>query len=73
LEHRLRGRGTEAESVIQKRTEAAVAEMKCATNYDYLVVNGTLEDAVAEMKQIISAERIRHIEKEEKVREVLES
>lgn len=73
LERRLRGRGTEKEEVIQQRIAEAVREMKCAVNYDYLVVNDKVETAAADILQIIAAEQIRHMNKEEKVKEVLES
>lgn len=73
LERRLHKRGTEAEAVVQKRVAEAEREISCAKAYDYIVVNGALEEAVEEIKHIIYAERIRNMKKEEQIREVLES
>ena len=73
LEKRLRGRGTEAEDVIQKRLATASGELKDAPNYKYLVVNDQVETAAQEILTILAAEQIHQINKEEKVKEVLES
>lgn len=73
LEHRLFGRGTEEIVVVQKRLEKAREELLYAPKYDYLVVNGSVEEAATNILQIIAAEQIRHRNKEEKVKEVLES
>lgn len=70
---RLRGRGTEAEEVIQKRLATASGELKDAPNYKYLVVNDQVETAAQEILTILAAEQIHQINKEEKVKEVLES
>ncbi len=73
LEHRLLGRGTEEGVVVQKRLEKAREELLYAPKYDYLVVNDSVEEAATDILQIIAAEQIRHRNKEEKVKEVLES
>ena len=46
LEARLRGRGSDDETVIRKRLEIAQQEIKNADSYDYVVVNDDLEHAV---------------------------
>ncbi len=53
LERRLRGRGTDADSVIRKRLENAKAEMEHASEYTYQVVNDDLEQSYADLKTII--------------------
>lgn len=73
LEKRLRGRGTEEESVIQKRLATAKEEVPYARKYNYLVINDQVETAAQEILAILAAEQIRQINKEEKVKEVLES
>lgn len=73
LKRRLYGRGTESEETIQERIAQVDRELPCAVNYDYLVINDEVETAATEILQIIAAERIRHRNKEEKVKEVLES
>lgn len=53
LERRLRLRGTETESAIQRRLEVARGEMIHAKDYDYRVVNYKVEEAVAEISEIL--------------------
>lgn len=53
LERRLRGRGTEDEDAIKKRLETAEIELLQTENYDYVVINDSLEDACRELEQII--------------------
>ena len=57
LKNRLLGRGTESQDVIDKRLAEAKAEINRANEYDYIVVNDKLEDAVLSLKGIIEAER----------------
>ena len=54
LERRLRGRGTDSEDVIQKRIAKAEFELSKAPEFDHIVVNDVLEDAVEEATAIIS-------------------
>ena len=46
LERRLTERGTDSAEKIQKRLLRAKVELQAAENYDYLVVNDTVEQAV---------------------------
>lgn len=57
LEERLRGRGTEDEATLQKRLEAAREELPHATEYDYIVCNDRVEDAVDDILAILRAEK----------------
>ena len=59
LERRLTERGTDSAEKIQKRLLRAKVELQAAENYDYLVVNDTVERAVATIKEIITAEHCR--------------
>ncbi|MFN0052022.1 MAG: guanylate kinase [Planctomycetales bacterium] len=54
-EHRLRGRGTEPEEVIQRRLANARQELTLASEYRFQVVNDDLEQAVQEINHIISS------------------
>jgi guanylate kinase len=54
-EKRLRGRGTEAEEVIQRRLANARNELQHAPEYRYQVVNDDLDRAVREIVHIISS------------------
>lgn len=59
LERRLRGRGTDSESRIQKRLARAREEIRAVQEFDYVVVNDTLPSAVRDFSSIIYAERAR--------------
>ena len=59
LERRLRNRGTEAEEVVEKRLQKAKAECAHMDDYDFIVVNDLLDDAVRDLSAIITAERCR--------------
>ncbi len=65
LEQRLRGRGTEDEETIQHRLFIAREEIRKAYDYDYVVFNDTVENAVADIKSILCAEK-RKIERNKK-------
>ncbi|MBR2866778.1 MAG: guanylate kinase [Alistipes sp.] len=54
LERRLRGRGTDAEEVIQKRIDKAEFELSKAVHFDHTVVNDDLATAVEECAAIIT-------------------
>lgn len=57
LEKRLRGRGTEDESTINKRLETALKELQIAQEYDYIVINDNLDDCVNDILSILSSEK----------------
>lgn len=57
LEHRLRNRNTDSEEDILKRLEIAKREIDFKDNYDYVVVNNTIEDTVLEIVDIINKEK----------------
>lgn len=56
FESRLRARGTETEEVIQKRLATAAKELQFADRYRHIVVNDTLDRAVAEICEILESE-----------------
>ncbi len=57
LEKRLRGRGTEEDALVRKRLETARGEIPHAAEYDYIVYNDRLEDAVEDIQAILRAEK----------------
>lgn len=57
LEARLRGRGKDSEEVIQRRLAAAKGEIAHAPEYDYLIINDQLDQALTELKAVFLAER----------------
>jgi guanylate kinase len=53
LERRLHGRGTDTESVIQRRLRDAVEDMRHWSEFEYVVVNDDFERAVDELQAIV--------------------
>ena len=72
LKERLVGRGTESEEAVQKRFATAEQEMKGMGEYDYIVVNDVLEDAVDDVEHVIKAERCRTCRNQEQINNFLE-
>ncbi|MBR1572670.1 MAG: guanylate kinase [Lachnospiraceae bacterium] len=59
LKERLLGRGTETEEVVAQRLAISTKESQYMSQYDYLVVNDELENAVENVYSIISSEHLR--------------
>ena len=59
LRKRITGRGTETEEAINLRLSQTLKEVSYIDKYDYCVVNGELEETVARVKAIITAEHSR--------------
>lgn len=59
LRQRLESRSTETPERIARRLNAAPGEMERAGDYDYIIINDRLEDAVAGFDAILEAERLR--------------
>lgn len=73
LEQRLRGRGTETDEVVQKRLAAARGEIARAADYDYAVVNDTVEEAVQNIESILQAERLRPARQADVIERIMKS
>ena len=59
LERRLNERGTDTPEKIRQRLHRAKEEMESASIYDYIVINDSVEKAVAELDAIMTAEHCR--------------
>ena len=59
LENRLRKRGTEDETTLQRRLQTAKQEIKLADKYDYLIVNDDLDAAITQLRSVLMAQRCR--------------
>jgi guanylate kinase len=59
LKLRLQSRAQDDEQVIRKRLKEAKKELEAVSNYDYVVLNDTLDDALRRLQAIIMAERCR--------------
>lgn len=56
LEQRLRGRGTEADDVVERRMQTARLELSQKMRYDKRLVNDDLDSAVAELVDYVNAQ-----------------
>lgn len=65
LAQRLQGRGQDSEDVIARRMSDAIAEMSHYAEYDYLVVNDDFDTALAELRSIVTATRLREARQSE--------
>lgn len=59
LHRRLKKRGTETDEVIEERVSQAAREIAQAKNYNYVIVNDVLEDAVDDFFAVMRAERLK--------------
>jgi guanylate kinase len=59
LRQRLGGRGQDSEEIIHRRMRDAVAEMAHYPEYDYLVVNDLFEEALEELRAVVTCQRLR--------------
>lgn len=71
LEERLRARNTEDEETINHRLVIAREEMKKAPDYDYAVINDTVENAVAGIETVIKSERLKTARNKKMISEVI--
>lgn len=68
LTRRLTGRGTDSAEVISRRLAAAEAEMRHVGEFDYVIINDQLEQALGDLRAIVrasrltlAAQRVRHV------------
>ena len=58
LTRRLTGRGTDSADVIERRLAAAQAEMRHVGEFDYVIINDSLEQAVDDLRAVVRASRL---------------
>lgn len=61
LERRLRARGTDSEEVIAHRMRRAADEIDHWAEYDYVLVNNDMDECVARVRAIVTAERSKRV------------
>ena len=59
LERRLRSRGQDSNKVIAKRMDAAREEISHVSEYDYVIINDNMDEAVRDLICVVQAERLR--------------
>ena len=58
LESRLRGRGKDSEEVIARRLAAARDEMQRVDEFDYVIINNDLQEALRDLRAVVQAARL---------------
>jgi len=71
LQQRLQNRGQDDDAVIARRMRDAVSEMRHYAEYDYLLVNDDFQQALAELKSIIMANRLKRASQQQRLKELL--
>jgi guanylate kinase len=59
LEQRLKSRAQDSDEVVARRMSKAADEISHWPEYDYVVVNQDMEDALAQVRAILTAERLK--------------
>lgn len=59
LERRLRGRGQDSADVIQRRVAAAMGEMRHVGEFDFVIINNNLQEALEDLCAAVRASRQR--------------
>jgi guanylate kinase len=65
LETRLRARSTDNEEVIYKRIKNAKSEIRAVGEYDYTIINDTIQKAADEFTIVANAARLKQSQEEE--------
>lgn len=71
LEARLRARGEDSDTVIQRRLRDAASEIRNYRLYDYVLINRDLDESALTLASIVRAERIRRSRMEDRIHPVL--
>ena len=56
LEHRLRSRRTDSDEVIARRLRDALSDMAHYDEFDYIIINDDLDQAIAELQAVLRGE-----------------
>ena len=59
LEQRLRGRGKDSDAVIAKRMAAARSDVSHVAEFNYVIINDNLEEALRELDAVVISARLR--------------
>ena len=59
LERRLRARAQDPEEIVQGRMAKAAGEMSHWAEYDYIVINEDMEQSIASVQAVLTAERLK--------------
>ena len=73
LERRLRDRGTDAPEVIERRLRDARSDMAHWVDFDYVIVNDNLDEAIIDLEAVLKGEGEASSTSNPKLRETLEN
>ena len=59
LERRLRNRNTDSDATIVRRLMAALTEMRHVGEFEYVIINNDLQEAIADLQAAVHASRLR--------------
>ncbi len=59
LERRLAGRGQDSADIIARRVAAALSEMQHLGEFEYVIINNELPEAIADLQSVVRAVRLR--------------
>ncbi len=59
LERRLRARGQDSDEVIQRRVAAALGELRHVDEFDFVIINNELQEALDDLAAAVRASRLR--------------
>ena len=71
LEKRLIGRGTDNSEIIQRRLAAALTEITHIDEFDYIVINEVIDDAIKDLAAIVRASRLTKAQQQNNIHAVL--
>ena len=60
LERRLRGRGQDSADIIARRTAAALSEMRHVNEFDYVIINNKLPEALEDLQTVVRSVRLHY-------------
>jgi len=60
LERRLKGRGQDSQDVIALRVAAAMDEMRHVNEFNYVIINNKLQDALEDLLSVVRSVRLRY-------------
>ena len=59
LEQRLKGRGTDSDEIVEHRMKAAREDVRHVAEFDYVIINDDLNEALKEFNAVVLAARLR--------------
>ncbi len=71
LELRLRSRGQDSEAIIARRMQEAVTEISHFDEYDFLVVNDDFDEALNQLKSVVTSNRMGCIRQKSALKQLL--